>query len=114
MAFLLGAQIAIEIISLASELISYAVINSALVMPMPVTKIIIKPTIKLTSWLTKNRRFSKLQAKELYINEVYFENYYKDTKHMKSKSIINMLEENLSYKLPTNFRNCRRKGKANY
>jgi pimeloyl-ACP methyl ester carboxylesterase len=104
--FSLGAQIALEITSLAPELISYAFINSALVRPMPVTKIIIKPTIKLTSWLTKNRWFSKLQAKELYIDEVYFEQYYKDTKHMKSKSIINMLEENLSYKLSTNFRNC--------
>ncbi|MBO1515515.1 alpha/beta fold hydrolase [Metabacillus bambusae] len=107
--FSLGAQIAIEIISLAPEFISYAVINSALVRPKPITKIIIKPTIKLTSWLTKNRRFSKLQAKELYIDEVYFEKYYKETKHMKSKNIINMLEENLSYKLPTDFSNCKGK-----
>ncbi len=107
--FSLGAQIVIEILSLAPNLIKKAIINSALVKPMPITKLLIGPTIKLTSWLPKNKRFSKLQAKELYIGEGYFEQYYKETKKMKSKSIVKMLHENLSYSLPSKF--CHSKGK---
>jgi pimeloyl-ACP methyl ester carboxylesterase len=101
--FSLGAQIVIEIMSLAPALIHKAVITSALVKPMPLTKLFIGPTIKLTSWLSKKKSFARLQAKELYIGEEYFDRYYEETKKMKSKSIINMLHENLSYQVPDDF-----------
>ncbi|MBT2757679.1 alpha/beta hydrolase [Mesobacillus foraminis] len=107
--FSLGAQISLEILSIDSALIDKAIINSALVKPMPVTRLLIGPTIKLTSWLSKQKGFARLQAKELYIGKEYFDTYYEETKNMKTKSIIDMLHENLSYSLPSKF--CHSKGK---
>src|SRR4051812_29693118 len=51
--FSLGAQVALEILGLAPDLIRYAILNSALVMPMSMQMInyMVAPTIKLTSGL---------------------------------------------------------------
>ena len=64
----------------------------------------IRPVIKLTFPLVKNKSFSKLQAKTLYIDEGYFETYYKESTQMKSDTLIRILEENMSFEIPNNFR----------
>src|SRR5699024_10253488 len=67
--FSLGAQVAIQMLSMNPNLINNAVINSALVRPNAFGRKMIKPTIKLTFPLISNRFFSKLQAKTLYVGE---------------------------------------------
>jgi pimeloyl-ACP methyl ester carboxylesterase len=101
--FSLGAQVTIQILSMKPNLIDYAIINSALVRPNPFAKKMIKPTIKLTFPLIKNKSFSKLQAKTLYIDIEYFETYYKESTLMKSETLVRILEENISFELPKNF-----------
>ncbi|HJF33934.1 MAG TPA: alpha/beta hydrolase [Sporosarcina psychrophila] len=98
--FSIGAQITLEILNLAPNLVNRALINSALVIPMKITNLFIAPSIRLTAPLIKNRAFSKIQAKQLYIDDLYFERYYQDSMKMKSSTLIAMLRENLSYRLP--------------
>lgn len=102
--FSLGAQITIQMLSINPNLIDYAFINSALVKPNLIVKKMIRPAIKLTFPLVKNKSFSKLQAKTLYIDEGYFETYYKESTQMKSDTLIRILEENMSFEIPNNFR----------
>ncbi len=101
--FSLGAQVAIKILSMNTDIVDYAILNSALVRPIPLANKIIKPTIWLTYRLTKNRTFSKLQAKQLYISEQMFETYYKETNNMERNTLINILEENMSFSIPKDF-----------
>ncbi|MFJ7934646.1 alpha/beta fold hydrolase [Sporosarcina sp. NPDC096371] len=100
--FSIGAQITLAIISLAPTLVQSAVINSALVLPMKMAIPFIAPAIKLTAPFIKNRTFSKIQAKQLYIDDLYFEQYYEDSVKMSLYTLIEMLQENMGYELPKN------------
>lgn len=95
--FSLGAQIIIQILSMRSNLIHDAVINSALVQNMPLAKRFIKPIISLSFPLMKNKHFAKLQAKTLYIPEELFQQYYEESLHLKRETLIRVLEENMSF-----------------
>lgn len=101
--FSLGAQIAIQMVSLKPQLINFAIITSALVTPSPVTEICIRPLIKLTFPLIKNKSFAKLQAKTLYVDQEYFEQYYEDSSKMKVDTLIKILKENMSFAIPHDF-----------
>ena len=98
--FSIGAQIALEMLQLKPEFFHTVIINSALVTPMKMMNFLIAPSIKLTASLIRNRKFSKIQAKQLYIGDFYFERYYQDSIKMKTGTLIEMLKENLTYKLP--------------
>lgn len=102
--FSLGSQVIIQLLSMQPNLIDFAIINSAAVRPMLCAKRIIKPTIKLSFPLIKNRWFSKLQAKTLYISEDYFEKYYEESCQIKPDTLARVLEENMSFEIPKNFR----------
>ena len=107
--FSLGAQVAIQILSENPDLIDYAILNSALVRPSPITKILIKPSIKLTYPLIKNKTFSKLQAKTLYLGKEFFDVYYQESSQMKSGTLVRILEENMSFALPNDLKKARGK-----
>lgn len=105
--FSLGAQVTIQILSLNPNLVDYAIINSALVRPTRFAIKLIKPTLKMTFPLIKNKSFSKLQAKTLYVGEDYFNTYYRESSQMKSDTLVRILEENMSFELPKNFHEAR-------
>lgn len=107
--FSLGSQVIIEILGMKPNLIDFAIINSALVRPSTYAKKFLKPIIRLSFPLIKNRAFSKLQAKTLYISENYFDKYYEESCRMKPDTLARVLKENLSFKIPENFK--RAKGK---
>src|SRR5699024_12389467 len=90
-------------LSMNPNLINDAIINSSLVRPSPLTLKLIRPSIKLTFPLIKNKSFSKLQAKTLYIGKEYFETYDKESSTMKSDTLISVLEENMSFFIPVDF-----------
>ncbi|GIN92640.1 hydrolase [Siminovitchia terrae] len=102
--FSLGAQITIQIVSMKPGLIDCAIINSALIKPMPLGWKFLKPFVKLSHPLTKWKTFSKLQAKVLYIPENDFEKYYQETCDMEVETLIRILEENMSFKVPSDFK----------
>ena len=101
--FSLGAQVTIQMLSIHPNLINYAFINSALVRPNAFIRNLIRPAIKFTFPLIKNKSFSKLQAKALYLDEKYFETYYKESSQMKADTLIRILEENMSFEIPEDF-----------
>lgn len=101
--FSLGAQVLIKLLSLAPDLIAYAVINSALVRPSKIGEMSVRPVLKLTFPLIKNKTFSKWQAKTFYIEGAQFEQYYEESLKMKQSTLIQILEENMSFKIPSEF-----------
>ncbi|AZK47894.1 alpha/beta fold hydrolase [Paenibacillus lentus] len=101
--FSLGAQIALQILGMAPYRIEYAMINSALVRPVPLASHVIRPLIRLTHGLTKLRSFSKLQARQLYIGADIFETYYEETCQMKADTLVDILQENMTFQIPGNF-----------
>lgn len=98
--FSIGAQITLEMLSLAPQLLSSAVVNSALLRPMAWATPWIAPTIRMMMPLVRNRNFARLQAKQLYMDGAYFELYYADSVKMKAATLIDMLRENMSYTVP--------------
>jgi pimeloyl-ACP methyl ester carboxylesterase len=102
--FSLGSQVIIQLISMKPDLIDFAIINSALVRPISYAKKWIQSSIRLSFPLIKNRCFSKLQAKTLYVSEDYFGKYYKESCQMKPDTLVRVLEENMSFEIPKDFR----------
>ena len=102
-----GAQIVVEILSIKPQIIDYAIINSALIRPMKLTNIMIKPTIKMTYGLMKNKKFSEIQAKSMYISKDYYDTYYNDSIAIPIEDLIKMLCANMSYSLPSSFKDSK-------
>lgn len=101
--FSLGAQVLVQMLGLRPELIDYAIINSALVRPIPSVSRLIGPTVRLSFPLIKYRWFARLQAKTLYLGEEYLERYYEESRQMELKTLIRVLEENMSFRIPAGF-----------
>ncbi|EON71955.1 alpha/beta fold hydrolase [Lysinibacillus sphaericus] len=102
--FSLGAQILVQLLSMRPNLVDYAVITSALVRPMSLMTKWIRPTMKMTSPLIAMRAFSKIQAKTLSIPSQKFEQYYEESCQMRQETLTRILEENLSFTIPENFK----------
>ncbi|MFM9329387.1 alpha/beta fold hydrolase [Paenibacillus mesotrionivorans] len=102
--FSLGSQILIQMLSLKPDAIHFAIINSALARPFPSAKYWIRPAIQLSYPLIKYRWFSKLQARSLYINGENFEAYYEESRQVQVNTLVRVLNENMSFELPGDFR----------
>jgi pimeloyl-ACP methyl ester carboxylesterase len=103
----LGGQIAVEIISRVDSNVSNAIIQSALVIPMPEILSRTLPMLHMCFSLIKNKTFAKLQAKQLYIPKEMFENYFEDSKRMSEENLINIMKSNLTYALPEGYKNSK-------
>jgi len=98
----IGAQITVEILSKAKDITQKAVIESALVLPSKMMIALTKPMIDLSFFLVKKRGFAKLQAKQMYLPDSMFEDYFRDSTGMSKESMINMLLDNARYAVPEN------------
>ncbi|WP_407901028.1 alpha/beta fold hydrolase [Halalkalibacterium halodurans] len=98
--FSLGAQILLQMISINPRLLTKAIVNSALVRPIPIPEKLLELSVKSTFPLIKNRWFSRLQAKTLYIGDDLFETYYRESCQMTRDSLMQILKENVSFRLP--------------
>ncbi len=101
----LGGQILTELLSIAPDICQYAVIESALVMPMRFTNLLVVPMVSMSYRLMKQRWFSKLQFQQMHINPNLFEEYYRDTCKILPKDMTAFLKSNSSYNLKSNLRN---------
>ncbi|MEH7385272.1 alpha/beta hydrolase [Bacillus sp. JJ1521] len=104
--FSLGAQIIVQLLSMKPDLVDIAIINSVLVRPMTYARKWIQPTIKLSAPLIKKKWFAKLQAKTLYVGDDYFDKYYNESSQMTADTLTRVLEENMSFSIPANFKNA--------
>ncbi len=100
-----GAQITAEILSRVNGIAKKAVMESALVIPSKIMAAMTKPTLNLSFFLVKKRWFAKLQAKQMYLPDSMFEDYFCDSAGMSKESMINLMTDNASYSIPKNLEN---------
>ncbi|HOQ09759.1 MAG TPA: alpha/beta hydrolase [Syntrophomonadaceae bacterium] len=99
----LGAQIALEVLSLREDLADFAVVESALVHPL-------KGLTALTTFsrlsyrLIQKRWFARLQAKALFVPASLYQQYYEDSLKMSLPSLTNILLSNGRYQLKDTIR----------
>ncbi len=100
----LGGQILLEMLSQRGDICSYALVESAAVIPSKLTNALIAPAFGSSYWLMKNRGFAKLQFQSLHMKPELFEEYYRDTCRIKKQDMIAFLKANTSYALKDAFR----------
>ena len=93
----LGGQILTEILAQRKDICKFAVIESALVIPMEFIYKMIQPAYNLSYGLIKKKWFSKLQFKSLKIKPSLFDRYYEDTCKIKKNDMISFLKANSRY-----------------
>lgn len=102
----LGGQVLVEILSQRNNICDFAIIESALVLPMKWTLSIIRPTYNMCYPLIKKMWFAKLQFKALHIKSELFENYYTDTVNITKEDMIAFLIANSDYSIKDTFADC--------
>lgn len=104
--FSLGAQVLISMLSGNSNLIDKAIIISASTKPFVFPKIF----AKVATWslpLARNKMFSRMQAKYMYLNDQYFNNYYQETVAITKETFFRVMFENMSFSIPKGFETAR-------
>lgn len=100
--FSLGAQVLISMLSEHSNNIDKAIIISASTKPFVLPRI----TARVATWmlpLARNKFFSRMQAKYMYLNEQYFNDYYKETLAITKETFFKVMYENMSFSIPKGF-----------
>lgn len=105
----LGGQVLVEMLSQRKNVCEFAIIESALVLPMKLTAAIIKPTYDMCYPLIKKMWFAKLQFKALHIKAELFENYYSDTVNITKEDMIAFLMANSNYSVKDRLADCEAK-----
>lgn len=105
----LGGQILVEILSRRPDICKFALMESALVLPMRATYALIQPTFSLCYPLVKKRWFAKLQFASLHIKKDYFEEYYRDSAAITKENMIAFLRANSDYPLKAGIEECQTK-----
>lgn len=105
----LGGQVLAEILSKRNDICDFAMIESALVMPMRITGYFIAPSLSLCYPLIKKRWFAKLQFQSLHIHASLFENYFNDSSLIKKEDLISFLRANSGYQLKDTITGCQAK-----
>lgn len=100
----LGGKILLEMLSQRGDLCSYALIESAAVIPSKLTNILIAPAFGGSYGLIRNREFAKLQFHSLHIDPALFEDYYRDTCQITKEDMIAFMKANTSYALKDSLR----------
>ena len=100
----LGGQVLLEMLTQRGDLCSYALVESAAVIPSGLTNALIAPVFGASYGLIRNRSFAKMQFQSLHIRPGLFEDYYRDTCQIKKQDMIAFMRANTSYALKDAFR----------
>ena len=95
----LGGQILLEILSRKNDICDYAIVESALAVPMKTTYKMIRPTFSMSYGLISKKWFSKMQFNSLRIRKDLFDDYYRDTCKIEKEDMIAFMEANSKYLL---------------
>ncbi len=101
--FSLGAQTLVEILSQKSVLCQNAIIESALLIPMPVSTRFTKLFIPFVYPLIKKEWFSRYQFTSYHVPEGFYDDYYRDSNKITKSSLKNMIHANGTYHLKPSF-----------
>lgn len=95
----IGAQIATEILSIRKNITRYAVIESALIFPLKISRRLTVFSIECSYKLIQKKWFSKMQAKSLFLPDEIFPKYYADSVKMSKQTLINIALSNGNFML---------------
>ena len=95
----LGGQILLEILSRKNDICDFAIIESALAVPMKATQKMIKPAFSMSYGLISKKWFSKMQFNSLGIRKDLYEDYYRDTCKITKENMIAFMEANSKYEI---------------
>ena len=95
----LGGQILAEMLSLRKDLCRAAIIESASVIPMKLTRCLVGPMLDMSYGLIKKPWFSRLQFRYLGIKEQLYPEYFEDTCRITKEDMKSFLKANASYPL---------------
>lgn len=93
----LGGQILTEMLSQRADICENAIIESALIIPMKLTNLLVGPMLDMSYGLIKKKWFSKLQFKELKIKDKLYEEYYRDSCAITKENMTAFLKANSCY-----------------
>ena len=105
----LGGQILLEILSRKNDICDYAIVESALVVPMKVTYKMIRPAFSMSYGLISKKWFSKMQFNSLRIRKDLFDEYYRDTCKIEEEDMIAFMEANSKYEIKDSLQNTKAK-----
>ena len=100
----LGGQILLEMLSQRRDICSFALVESAAVIPAKLTNMLIAPAFGSCYGLIRNRWFAGLQFQSLHIKPDLFEDYYRDTCRIEKQDMIAFLKANTAYALKDSFK----------
>lgn len=95
----LGGQILLEMLSQRKDICSYALVESASVIPSKLKNAFIAPAFGSSYGLIRKKRFASLQFQSLHMKPELFEDYYRDTCRIQKRDMIAFLKANTSYLL---------------
>ena len=93
----LGAQILTEMLSQKRSICRYAVIESALLLPMHAMSRLIPPTLLASYGLIRKPWFARLQFASLRIKPSLYADYYRDTCAITRENMTAFLAANMQY-----------------
>jgi len=94
----LGAQIALEILSQRANICSYAIIESAAVLPDRLTAALVGPSFSACYGLIRQAWFSRLQFQYLRIRQDLFEDYDRDSRKIQKADLITFVKASALYR----------------
>lgn len=107
--FIIRGQILLEILSRKNDICDYAIIESALAVPMKSTSKMIRPAFSMSYGLISQKWFSKLQFNSLKIRKDLFNEYYRDTCEIDKENMIAFMEANSKYEIKDSLKNTNAK-----
>ena len=102
----LGGQILVEMLSQRADVCRYAIIESASVIPSPITNTLVGPAFASSYPLIQKRWFAKMQFHYLRIRDDLFEDYFRDTARISKRNMIAFLKANTSYMHQKELQKC--------
>ncbi len=96
----LGGQVLVALLATSPQVIIRGVVSSALLQPLPLAGLL-SVVSRAVLPLARNRLFQKLQASSFHIPASDFETYYHDTLKLSGGALSHILDENRSFRLPS-------------
>ena len=97
--FSLGAQLTIELASKYPELVDRAMVVSAQAKAMPFTGLTLR-ALGVAAPLARNRRFARMQARELLVPPELMEDYIDTSAHITKATLLAAVGDNMRFELP--------------